>query len=91
MIFLPSIFLADDAVISSAAISQLILAFPWILLLIVKSKYSPAVNLTFPVASVVGKAPVILIVLVDSSYSIVIAPVVIVLGFLPSPTNLKAA
>ena len=91
MIFLPAIFLADDGVISSAAISQLILAFPWILLLIVKSKYSPLVNLTFPVASVVGRALFILIVLVLSVYFIVIAPVVIVLGLLPSPTNLKAA
>ena len=57
----------------------------------VKSKYSPAVNLTFPVASVVGRALFILIVLVDSVYSIVMAPVVIVLGLVPSPTNLKAA
>ena len=52
-IYLPSIFL-DAVVTSSAAISQLMFSDPLIVPDKVKSKYSPAVNLTFPVASVVG-------------------------------------
>ena len=67
--------------IKNMAIAFLIVLLAALVIITVKSKYSPAVNLTFPVVSVVGKAPVILIVLVLSVYSIVIAPVVIVFSF----------